>query len=51
MNLAKQFMRNKCVNWEVVALKAVMLICVACGNGSVVSKIEPSKQGGVDYAQ
>jgi len=27
-----------------------MLICVACGNGSFEYRIEPSKQGGTDYA-
>lgn len=27
-----------------------MLICVACVNGSFEYRIEPSKQGGTDYA-
>ena len=35
---------------KVADLKAVMLICVACGNGSFDFIIESSKQGGIDYA-
>lgn len=38
---------------EVVCEKPVnkrMLIYVACGNGSFEYIIEPSKQGGIDYA-
>ena len=38
------------INWKFTEIKAVMLICVACGNGSGAPKIESSKQGGIDHA-
>lgn len=52
LNGIAHFQKEEKYKSLVVELKAVMLICVACGNGSFVLIMELSKQlGGIYYAQ